>query len=429
MAYLLGLVLLFISSISNAYVPSYSYSLSAPSNTAPSSSVSLACQNSYYIPYNYKVTSFTTPDPNIQGSGFQCTLTKQDGSGTTNFSDGIAIAKCADGSQPSGTPLNCTGNPPLDCSQGANINNTGSLASFSDAEDNANQGCYNGCKYYLVAQALSIGNTTNGVTTYTRKLGVTIPQDTTCSAATSVSQLEANKAIQAQNCASKGSTVAVINGVSLCVGINTPNAQPVKQNTSKTKTATDGSTTTSTINNVVNNDGTVTTTTITTNFNSSGAQVGSPTTEKSTTDKMNFCADNPNLQICKTSDFGGSCGSFSCSGDAIQCAISKEQHQRFCDLVDKHDDISNKGELISNGTDPNAALDPTKDSNITHMQIPSTLDASPHFSGSLADESVSMGHFGSITLPFSKLNIILSSAGYILLGFSYLAAARIIGIS
>ena len=53
-----------------------------------------------------------------------------------------------------------------------------------------------------------------------------------------------------------------------------------------------------------------------------------------------YCKKFPNDDKCKKSEFGGSCGAngaqgtFNCTGDAIQCAIAKEQHRRSCQLFD-----------------------------------------------------------------------------------------------
>jgi len=84
-----------------------------------------------------------------------------------------------------------------------------------------------------------------------------------------------------------------------------------------------------------------------------GANGGSGTI---TTTLGNFCASNPGSPFCvfgqggsdgggscetppcgtgTSSSFGGSCGGgFTCEGDAIQCAIAREQHRRMCELVD-----------------------------------------------------------------------------------------------
>ncbi|GLR13703.1 hypothetical protein GCM10007907_24930 [Chitinimonas prasina] len=53
-----------------------------------------------------------------------------------------------------------------------------------------------------------------------------------------------------------------------------------------------------------------------------------------------YCKKFPNEDKCKKSEFGGTCGTngaqgaFNCTGDAIQCAIAKEQHRRSCQLFD-----------------------------------------------------------------------------------------------
>lgn len=48
-----------------------------------------------------------------------------------------------------------------------------------------------------------------------------------------------------------------------------------------------------------------------------------------------FCKKNPDSPQCKKGNFGGSCGSWTCEGDAIQCAIAKEQHKTNCKLFDE----------------------------------------------------------------------------------------------
>ncbi|MFC4158450.1 virulence factor TspB C-terminal domain-related protein [Chitinimonas lacunae] len=56
-----------------------------------------------------------------------------------------------------------------------------------------------------------------------------------------------------------------------------------------------------------------------------------------------FCKKNPESIACKKSEFGGSCGSFSCKGDAILCAMAKEQHKRNCEMFETPNEYSEKG--------------------------------------------------------------------------------------
>lgn len=48
-----------------------------------------------------------------------------------------------------------------------------------------------------------------------------------------------------------------------------------------------------------------------------------------------FCKKNPDAAQCKKGSWGGQCGSWTCEGDAIQCAIAQEQHKTNCKLFDE----------------------------------------------------------------------------------------------
>lgn len=80
-----------------------------------------------------------------------------------------------------------------------------------------------------------------------------------------------------------------------------------------------------------------------------------------------FCKDNPNSSICKTSNFGGTCGAaFTCDGDAVQCAIAKEQHERDCAF---YDPASQQGTIGQHAGKFNQAL--------TDGDVPSWSPVSP----------------------------------------------------
>lgn len=54
-----------------------------------------------------------------------------------------------------------------------------------------------------------------------------------------------------------------------------------------------------------------------------------------------FCKQNPELQICKKGSFSGACNSsFQCEGDAIQCAVARDQHMRNCQFFDNETEES-----------------------------------------------------------------------------------------
>lgn len=93
-----------------------------------------------------------------------------------------------------------------------------------------------------------------------------------------------------------------------------------------TTTASGGSGTTSCVGSLCT---TTTTTTVT-------APGGGTTTVvvTGTTTLPDLCVTNPTNPLCnKDGSFSGSCTSaFVCKGDAVQCAIAKEQHVRACEL-------------------------------------------------------------------------------------------------
>ena len=83
----------------------------------------------------------------------------------------------------------------------------------------------------------------------------------------------------------------------------------------------------------------VTKTSTTTNNTTNNTVSSSSTT--TTVDKADYCSKNKTAGVCKDEKgeeegkgkFGGSCsGGFTCEGDALQCAIAREQHKRSCEL-------------------------------------------------------------------------------------------------
>jgi hypothetical protein len=132
-----------------------------------------------------------------------------------------------------------------------------------------------------------------------------------------------------------GQTYGTVNGIGRCLASSSattpPPAPTTKSTTSNTVDNGNGTSTTTTI--TTTNNSTTTTTTIINN--TTGATVSSTTTEKLTekpkTEQQKFCEDNPNSPMCKISAWGGSCGGYTCDGDAVQCAIARLHHQFACD--------------------------------------------------------------------------------------------------
>lgn len=147
----------------------------------------------------------------------------------------------------------------------------------------------------------------------------------------------AQTSLPADTCA-PGMQGGYVNGKWTCVNPSTGETQPQSTPAPQTPKTENKETTTTT-----NPDGSTTTTTTT--DHGDGSQTVTVTITQPNGDKEEttthtpadkdehetFCEENPDSPICKDSNFGGDCGSFTCDGDAIQCAIAQHQHQKRCD--------------------------------------------------------------------------------------------------
>lgn len=134
-----------------------------------------------------------------------------------------------------------------------------------------------------------------------------------------------------------GQCPGTVNGTNMCVPCDT-----TASGTSKVdkKTNEDGSseeTTTEKKTECTGNKCTTKETETKTNKDSSGNPTGTVVTSRETTQgKDEFCRDNPKHASCKgdsDTSWGGSCESgFTCNGDAVMCAMSRELHRQSCEL-------------------------------------------------------------------------------------------------
>jgi hypothetical protein len=238
-----------------------------------------------------------------------------------------------------------------------------------------------------------------------------------------------------------------VNGTSVCVPCNAdPGNEPGSRDETTTTTQSgSGQGTTTTTRETRCSGSTCTTTTTTTTTPPGG---GTPTVSQQTTSQSSgsYCAANPRDTACggdgvrpgsgagteegdeeDPSQWGGSCvASFTCSGDAIQCAMAREQHVRNCQLIDTETPLSAIGRNAANGQQPSDH--PANNGETSNFSLASMLDASPLFGGSggcPADVSLEyQGH--SLTLPFSRACSALQMLGNIWVGLAYLAAFVIV---
>jgi hypothetical protein len=132
----------------------------------------------------------------------------------------------------------------------------------------------------------------------------------------------------------------------------------------------------------------------------------------------------PGEEEKKPSVFGGACNAVACEGDAIQCAIARDQYKRSCELMEKESPESqlypgNKGKE----GDQTGSLPGNQTINMAGRI--DTSDALGAVSAGVSDLNVTV--WGqSLTLPFSMLNPYLAALGNVLLSVSFLIALRIV---
>lgn len=306
----------------------------------------------------------------------------------------------------------CSETPPLsNCQKGA------FKAFYRDTSDfTAFTGCDNGC---VVEFESSGGQAPNFWAVSDYKTGET------CTGQINATGTGAPATVTEESCIKQGKGFSTINGVTVCA------SAPSKTNNTTTSTSTTGGSTNTTTTNTTttnNNNGTVTTTTTTNVTNNNGTPI--TTTDTKTEDTKSFCDKNPSSQVCKEAKegkfIGGCSAGFSCEGDAVQCAIAKEQHRRNCELFEKETDLSTLGKNLANGNDPLASQNPTNGSNILNFNVNGQLDQSNPFSESgLSDYNVAF-RGQTIVLPFSNYNEALELMGKIIVFTSLIIGARIL---
>lgn len=191
-------------------------------------------------------------------------------------------------------------------------------------------------------------------------------------------------------------------------------------------------------------------------------QDGTTTTTTTTTENVNrqgYCARNPESAICRRQDdpsggdkgpatrpgggsgggsgdgdgegeeespsqFGGTCAaSFTCEGDAIQCAIAKEQHIRNCKLFEDKSEESDLYNANKGKTGNQTGELPGNEV----ISITGRIDTSDALGGGgcFGDLNVTVWNT-SVSLPLSNLCQYLAMLGNILVAVSMLMAARIV---
>lgn len=223
-----------------------------------------------------------------------------------------------------------------------------------------------------------------------------------------------------------GYAPGTVNGITSCYPAGATGKPVTTTSTGSSSTSVDGNTPTSsgTSTSVTCQLGNCTSTTSTTTIDAAG--VSSTTVTTKSESEGDFCKSNPRASQCVISAWGGSCSAnFTCDGDAIMCAITREQHIRNCKLFD---DMSSPEAQLYDAEKGKTGEQTSALPGSTSIQVSSasfdTSDAIGAGSGCIADKSVTVVGF-VVTLPFSFICGHLAMLGNILMFVSFLLAGRI----
>jgi len=222
-----------------------------------------------------------------------------------------------------------------------------------------------------------------------------------------------------------GTCPGTVNGVSVCLPCGSSTNKATGSTTTVAKDGTQTSTantTTQTVNN--NNTITTTTTTTTTVTPPGGPPTTTTETKEKTEDQRTFCEENPTLSICRDSSFGGTCGAFACSGDAIQCAMAREQHQRNCRMFDDVTTESTLGEQMQAGNDPLKSQFPTDPSQRVTKDMSTMILATRSLSTQCPGDLNLTISGQAVSVPFSNLCTPMTWVGYIVVALAMVGAIR-----
>lgn len=213
-----------------------------------------------------------------------------------------------------------------------------------------------------------------------------------------------------------------VNGASVCVPCKNTSAPSAAASSSQSgnPNAPGGAAPTDTTSSTTCDGLKCTTTTIT--RDSAGAVVGTKTEDKP---QPSFCKDNPESPLCKKSGFGGSCGAYTCDGDAIQCAIAERIHKSACELENQDAALVAAGNAaIGGGLRPDGH--PANDPEVRSIAFGTVIDQSdPIGGGCPVDQPVAVGPV-TVVIPWSKACTSLQMLGTIVTAFSMLAAAFVV---
>lgn len=195
----------------------------------------------------------------------------------------------------------------------------------------------------------------------------------------------------------------------------------------RTRTNSDGSTTTTTTKTNTNSNGkvTVSTTQITGAATGGGAGKTSPSTDA---EKNELCTKHPELNVCKNSSVAGECENTTCEGDAIQCAILRQQRTEYCENKKDTPEILLGKQLLA-GNDPLKATIKTAMDGTEVDMAGQTLDQSGFAPAACFGNKTASINGHSISVNFASACNAASSIRYAVIALCTLVAFLIVARS
>jgi len=223
----------------------------------------------------------------------------------------------------------------------------------------------------------------------------------------------------------KGGYWGEVQGVPTCVPYSgdtntTESVKKTQSNESTQKTNPDGSTSTETTSGTTTEKTTCEGDTCKTTKETT-TQKPDGTTEKKTEEKVmpkeEYCRLNPTAPICKADDkgqFSGTCqANFSCTGDALQCAIAAAVNRTYCKLDPGTGTDAVRAQLEGGTFGPSLP--------VAQKDMSSFTQTNP-FSGGCPGDHTLMIAGRSIAIPLSAACTELQMMGNVLVAFTLLAA-------
>lgn len=222
----------------------------------------------------------------------------------------------------------------------------------------------------------------------------------------------------------KGKCPGTVNGVEVyvdCSSTSTTTTSSTTSSSSSTSSTSAGTSTSTTETTCANGSCTTTTRTDTTNNDGTTKTTVTGTTQP----KSEYCQQNPTSPHCgngppsgneeepSKSSFGGTCGTFTCSGDAATCAIARATSEAKCALTPSTGILDVAGQLQAGTFGPDLTTKAKSVSNFTQ--------ANP-FSSTCPPDLVFQTSMGTITIPLASKCTYLQMAGNLLLAFTLIMA-------